>query len=114
MLRCLDPARRFLLKGVKHPEIAPDLHGVDDAERISPVAQRNFSDARPQSLHRLDDVGALAFRGDGERAQALLPSIRRKRLERLSGCLDPRDRARSPRHAAIVVVFDNIGKNARL
>ena len=47
MLRRPDALRRFLLEGVQHPDILPELHGVGDAVRIAALRKCDLEPAQP-------------------------------------------------------------------
>ena len=84
-----DPGFRFLLEGVKHPDIHIDLHGIDDPVGLAPVPQGQLQNTRSRTLERLGDVWIAAFGDDTQRAADLDLSLNRERLEILSRALEP-------------------------
>ena len=70
MFRRLDALGGLLLKGMHYPEVGTDLYGINHAERIAPVRQRDLENPRAQALHRLGDIGFPAIGSDGEGRQA--------------------------------------------
>jgi hypothetical protein len=52
-LRRFDSPVRFLLKGVDDPKVSANLHGIDDAKRISAVLQRDLKNAAIDALEGL-------------------------------------------------------------
>ena len=45
VLRRLDPRLRFLLEGVENPKGIANLHGVNGAEGVTAILQRDLEDA---------------------------------------------------------------------
>ena len=91
VFRRLDPGLRLFLKGMDHPHIGAELHGVDHAERIAPERQRDLTYARTQPVHGLGDIGLSSFSGDRQASQADGPRSFRELLELLQRRLNPRN-----------------------
>src|SRR5450432_2752710 len=69
MLRRLDALGRFLLEGMKHPDVIANPDSVNQAERAAPVSERDFEDAGAQALHRLCDISLASLGRDRQRRE---------------------------------------------
>jgi hypothetical protein len=58
------------LEGVDHPEFIPDLHRVDDPERIAPERKRDLEHAGLHTLQRLRNIRLSALCSDSQRCEA--------------------------------------------
>jgi hypothetical protein len=52
-IRCLDPRLGFLLKRMDHPDIAPELYGINGSIRVAAMSDGKFLDPRLNPLQRL-------------------------------------------------------------
>lgn len=100
LLGRLDPGLRPFLEGMDHPEIFADLQGVNDAERISSMLERQLHHPGTKAGQRLGDFWHLAFGQNGERLGQLDLRALRKFTKILAGGFDPADRAGIYRHLA--------------
>ena len=91
-LRGLDPGFGFLLEGMHHPDILPDLHRVNDAVGVRPEPQGQLKDTAAEAFQRLGDLWMPAFGHKGQRPPDFDLRPVRKPLEIPSGGFQPRYR----------------------
>ena len=63
-LRRLNSWGRFLLKGVKYPNIRAEFHCIDDPKRVTAVTKDNLQHAGAKALQRLRVVRFSALGRD--------------------------------------------------
>ena len=76
-MRRLDALRRFLLEGLEHPDIAAELHCVDNPVSIALKRQCDLQHAGAKPMQGLRNIGLAALGRNRERGEAdRLRSIR--------------------------------------
>lgn len=107
VFRGFDPALRFFLEGVDHPDVVINLQGVDNPVRIAPVFQCQFHHAGAKPGQVLGDIRHLAFGQDRQCPRHFKLCPGRKLPEILPGGLEPADGA-GVYHLLYVVKYDYI------
>ena len=101
VLWCLDALRGFFLECMHHPDFGRDLHGVNNAIRVSFKRKCNLEHARPQPSHWLGDSSHFAIGGNREGHRTVQPRAGRKCIKILACRVDPENRADAGRHRGV-------------